>query len=131
MSVNDNHTTGEGTASSEKRYRELTDLLPETVFELDVNGKVTFVNDAGLKAYGYAREDFDDGLNVVELHIERDRDRLNQRIKDAKGGGKLDMSEYTALRKDGTTFPVLVHSNPILQNGKLAGFCGIVFDIFS
>jgi hypothetical protein len=33
--------------------------------------------------------------------------------------------EYTALRKDGTTFPVQVYAAPIVEDGKAVGLRGI------
>ena len=31
------------------------------------------------------------------------------------GGEQLEAHEYTALRKDGTTFPALIHTTPIFS----------------
>ena len=36
---------------------------------------------------------------------------------------------YTALRKDGSTFPVQVYSGAITNNGEITGFRGIIVDI--
>ena len=38
---------------SEKRYRDLTDLLPQTVFELDMAGNFTFCNRHALNSTGF------------------------------------------------------------------------------
>src|SRR5512145_1919226 len=37
--------------------------------------------------------------------------------------------EYEALRKDGTTFPVIIHASPIIREGRPVGLRGIVVDI--
>ena len=37
--------------------------------------------------------------------------------------------EYTALRKDGSTFPVMIFSNPIKRDNHQVGLRGIVIDI--
>src|SRR5690554_6732084 len=40
-------------AKSEKKYREMTELLPQAIFEANLNGTITFTNQSGLKLYGY------------------------------------------------------------------------------
>jgi len=37
-------------------------------------------------------------------------------------------NEYTALRKDGSTFPVIIHSAPIFKQGKPVGLRGFIID---
>ena len=43
----------------EKNYKELADLLPQTVFETDAEGNMTFVNRHAFAMFGYTREDFE------------------------------------------------------------------------
>ncbi|MBW2118849.1 MAG: PAS domain S-box protein, partial [Deltaproteobacteria bacterium] len=44
-------------------------------------------------------------------------------------GEDLGLTEYTALRKDGSTFPSLFHSTPIIRQGKPVGLRGFIIDI--
>jgi signal transduction histidine kinase/CheY-like chemotaxis protein len=44
-------------------------------------------------------------------------------------GEKSGINEYTALRKDGSTFPVMIHSAPIFKEGKPVGLRGFIVDI--
>jgi PAS domain S-box-containing protein len=60
---------------SERRFRELTDLLPQTVFELDIKGIVTFANRAGLDQFGYTAEDLAQGYNFLDLVAPDERRR--------------------------------------------------------
>jgi len=53
--------------ASEARYRELADLLPETVFEVDLRGNLTFGNRAGFQNFGFSYEEMGKGLNVFEM----------------------------------------------------------------
>jgi PAS domain S-box-containing protein len=52
---------------SEERFRELAELLPETVFEMDTEGKLVFVNRKGFDCFGYTPEDFQRGMNAFEV----------------------------------------------------------------
>jgi len=114
---------------SEKKYRELADLLPQTVFEFDERGNFTFANRKGFESFGYTLEDFKKGLNVLQMFIPKDRERAKKNIQRKLSGEKFGGSEYTALRKDGSTFPVIIYSSPIIRENKPAGLRGFVIDI--
>jgi len=114
---------------SEQKYREFVDSLPQVVFEIDKKGNLTFVNRSALERYGYTKEDFDRGLSVVDLIVPEDRDRVRKDITRRLKGEELASEEYTALKKDGNTFPVVAHSRPIIRKSKVVGLRGIVLDI--
>ncbi len=44
-------------------------------------------------------------------------------------GKLIGSSEYTMIRKDGSTFNILVYSNPIFKDSKPVGLRGIIVDI--
>jgi PAS domain S-box-containing protein len=111
----------EALRESEGKYRELADLLPQTVFEIDERGKFTFANRYGFESSGYARQDIDKGLNAVQLFIPEDRERIMRDIRKILSGEKCEGHEYTLLRKDGSTFPVLIYSSPIIRGNKPVG----------
>ncbi|HMK52893.1 MAG TPA: PAS domain S-box protein, partial [Thermodesulfobacteriota bacterium] len=114
---------------SEGKYRELTDLLPEMVFETDQTGKLLFANRCAFDTFGYTNEDFDRGLRLFEMVIPEDRERVAKNIETLLKEGKVTGNEYTALRKDGTTFPVWASPNLIIRDDKPVGIRGIVIDI--
>jgi len=116
-------------ADSEKRFRELAELLPQIVFEIDTQGSFSYVNRVGLVSTGYTEDDLRKGLNAFQMFVPEDRDRAMMNARMILGGEKLGPAEYTALRKDGTAFPVIVHSVPAFAQGKPAGLRGIVVDM--
>jgi PAS domain S-box-containing protein len=116
---------------SEEKFRELAQLLPETIFLSDENGVLTFVNEAGLKAFGYSHEDIESGFNVLQALTPQDRERGLENITKLFTNDKTPGTEYLAQRKDGSTFPVVIYANPVLREGKPAGLRGIVLDITS
>jgi PAS domain S-box-containing protein len=61
---------------SEVRYRELTDLLPQMVFETDAAGRFTFINRHGFELCGYSPEEIDQGLEALSLFDTADRERI-------------------------------------------------------
>jgi len=113
---------------SEKKYRELTDLLPEVVYETDEKGNLTFVNQQAFGALGYTEEDFRQGLNIFQMIVVEERDIAREKLSKALNEEKLN-HEHTLLRKDGSMFPGIVHATPILRDGHPSGLRGIVIDI--
>jgi PAS domain S-box-containing protein len=119
----------EALRESENKYRELADLLPQTVFEIDERGNFTFANRYGFESSGYTQEDLDKGLNALQLFIPEDRERVAQNIRKILAGERSQGYEYTALRKDGSTFPVLIYSSPIIRDNKPVGLRGVAIDM--
>jgi len=113
----------------EERFRELAELLPQIVFEIDERGNFTFANRWGLEVSGYTQEDIDRGLNALQVFIAEDRDRVKKNIQRILSQERLDGNEYTVLRKDGSTFPVIIYSSPIIHEKKPVGLRGIGIDI--
>lgn len=114
---------------SETRYRQLVDLLPQTVFEIDSTLTITSTNPVALKSFGYTREDLEKGVNVFEVFSREDHQRLGENIQKILLGEMTGALEYTAKRKDGSTFPVITYTVPIIHENKPAGFRGVLVDI--
>ena len=112
-----------------EKYKELAELLPQTLFEIDLTGNLTFSSRNASQSFGYAQGVFDKGLNAMELFVPEDRDRFSANKKRTLRGNNTGGSEYTMLRKDGSTFPVVIYSNPMSRDGKSVGLKGIIIDI--
>lgn len=127
--VAERERANEALRESEERFRALAESLPETIYEIDKRGTLRFVNRQAFDHFRYTREDFEQGLHVLDMVVPEDRDRAWQNIRMTLRGKKGGTDEYTALRKDGTTFPVTVYSSPILKGGRAAGLRGFVIDM--
>ena len=119
----------EALRESEEKYRQLSDSLPQIVFETDEKGNLTFTNRMAFDILGYTREDFERGLNALQMLIPEDHDRALKNIQRVLKGEKLGGIEYTALTKDGRRYPAVVYSTPIISEGKSVGMRGIVADL--
>jgi PAS domain S-box-containing protein len=116
-------------AESEKRYRELADLLPQIVFEIDENGNLQFMNRAAFALSGRSKEEFRKGLNAFDLFVPEEHERAVQGIRRIMAGETISGREFTLVRRDGTTCPVLVYTAPVMCEGKAVGLRGIAIDI--
>lgn len=115
---------------SEQRFRALAELLPQTVFEMDMEGRLTFVNKTAYKIFGYTPHDFQKGLNALDMVIVEDRPRVWAAIQQIlQGTARHEGMRFTALRKDGSTFPVLIYSSVNSTEPDNTGLRGIIIDI--
>jgi PAS domain S-box-containing protein len=120
----------EALRNSEKRFRELADMLPQIVFEADIDGNLTFVNRNAFDTFGYTEEDLASGLNAMQMIAIEDRHRAADRVSQTVAGdANLIGSEYTAVKKNGETFPAIIYSTRFLRDGGPAGIRGILIDI--
>jgi PAS domain S-box-containing protein len=54
---------------NKQQFRELAELLPETVYEMDTFGHFRYVNAKGLEQFGYSRADPAINLTPAELNV--------------------------------------------------------------
>jgi len=114
---------------SEAKYREIVDLLPDAVFEVNSEGKFLFASRNGFEKTGYTKEDLAKGLNAIDLIADEDKERFRQNFAKILRGERGSYNEYTVVRKDGTRFPVEIRSIPVIEAGKVIGVRGLVIDI--
>jgi len=115
-------------AESQNRFKELVELLPQTVFETDANGVFSFVNGYALKELGYKAEDVIGKMSFLQTVVEQERAMALDGFRKNQSFGAVGR-EYTLLRSDGTTFKGLVHYSPILRENLFLGIRGIVTNI--
>jgi len=129
MTINPTYEELKAKVEELERLRETIDFLPDAIFEMDANGKFIFANQKGFEKFGYTQEDLSQGVNALELIILQDRERALRSIQRSLKGKETGLNEYTALKKDGTTFPIQIHSNPILRKGEVIGIRGSIVDL--
>jgi PAS domain S-box-containing protein len=127
--ITERHQAAEALRESEKRFRELAELLPQIVFEADERGVVTFANRHAFEAFGVTREDFAQGLDIFQMVVPEEREQALQDLQRVLPGESLSGTEYTALRKDGTTFRIAVYSAPIFREQATIRIRGMAVDI--
>lgn len=136
--VTESNRMKDALTKSEHRFRELTEMLPQAVYELDVNNVPTFMNKTGREMFKLGDMKFG-GSKAYDFFSPEDTKRMKDSLEyESKGvelvdGDLLPISSravsYTAHRTDGTTFPVLIYGTPIVEDGKVTGSRGIIIDI--
>jgi len=114
---------------SEERFRDLAEMLPETVYEADMNGHVTFVNKKGMELFRLDEQDMERGIRMHDVVSPNDIERMQENFALSLKGETTGLWEYTVIRKDGSTFPVLATSSPIMKDERPIGIRGFLVDI--
>ncbi len=113
----------------EKKYKELANSLPETIFEMDKKGNITFINKTVNQMFGYTLDDFTKGMAPIKILIPEDRERGAENLEKTLKGLPGTPIEYIGLRKDNSSFPIIINANPIMDKGKCIGARGLIIDI--
>jgi len=106
---------GEQAVSVQQRYVGLINALPDAVTLLDMGGRILEANDAACRSFGRSREEMLQ-LGVRDLNPTLPPDRLAQLALIPVG--QAFVVETENVRRDGTRFPVEVHSAVFLDRGE-------------
>jgi PAS domain S-box-containing protein len=116
-------------AASVLRFRELSDMLPQLIFETDTGGHLTFINQFGLDMLGYSGEELqslDSVFNMV--HID-DRKFVEEAFRNTLAGSGPVPREFRIFRKDGNQIPIMLHTVLFSENNMPKGIRGTGVDI--
>jgi PAS domain S-box-containing protein len=120
--------TEEALKESEERFKEIADLLPQTLFETDLRGNLKYVNHAGRIIFGFNNEDDAKKINIYNLLKVDDLIKAKENFNQIFSGGNRKGIEYSAHRKDGSEISIVVYSIPIIRKGAITGLRGLVID---
>ena len=109
-------------------FEKFADMLPEMVYEVDLNGKVLYGNAKGLKFFGYDKEDLAKGTYIWEIFPESYETMISN-LRALTSPDQVTSNEYTGRKKDGTLVPILTHSFALFHNDKIVAYRGVVSDI--
>jgi PAS domain S-box-containing protein len=106
---------------SELKYKDLSNLLPQGVFESDSNGILTYVNENWKNQLLYTDSDIKNGIKFSDLitydsKVDQDLNQENNHDK-------------KVIRKNGSTFHAMIVTNKIVRNNQIIGERGIIIDI--
>jgi PAS domain S-box-containing protein len=98
---------------------ELDDLYnraPCGYHSLDAEGVFLRINDTELEWLGYAREEVVGKLAFTDLVTEPSVERFRTNFPRFKREGRIDNLEFEMVRKDGSTFPILLSATAVTDD---------------
>ncbi|MHA1379670.1 MAG: PAS domain S-box protein [Candidatus Helarchaeota archaeon] len=114
---------------SEARYRETLDLLPDIIYESDLELNITYANLAALQKFGYTNEEFKSGLKISKVMAPKELERSGKAISRILKGEITEPADYLFITKTGEEFWGRIHNRPIYKNEKIVGMRGVIVDI--
>ena len=109
---------------------DLYDNAPCGYHSLDENGVFLRVNQTELQWFGYRRDELIGKKTVADLVDDEGKVRFRETFARFKAEGCIIGVEYRAVRKDGSTFPILLNSTLVTSpDGKYRHSRGTIFDI--
>lgn len=114
---------------SERRFRELAELIPQFIFETDRNFRFIYSNLGALKVTGYSPEDFTQRLDVLSLVDISDRPPVRESFERVLRGEDVPPLQVSLMKNDQDKVPVIMYITPIVRENEYAGIRGIIVDI--
>jgi diguanylate cyclase (GGDEF)-like protein/PAS domain S-box-containing protein len=120
----------EALRESEERYREIVESIDEGYYEVDLQGRLTFFNDAACRMLGYPREELR-GMSNRDYTDEPTARRIYQYFNAVyQSGEPARYIDHEVIRKDGSrrmlAASVVLRRDP---TGAPVGFRGLVIDV--
>jgi PAS domain S-box-containing protein len=114
---------------SRQKFQDLVELLPETIYEADFSGKLVYLNDTGLKLFGYQHEDVDSDMLIDQLVGSDSFEDIHLHMEAVFKYKKSDRAIMTGITKKGDTFPFSIHTVPIISDNRCIGTRGVIIDL--
>lgn len=114
---------------SETRFKELADLLPQPVFEIDRARKISFANRACRDVFGISAQKYKGKFSPLDFISPMERAKVAGEIERVFRGETVEPERYRAVDKDGNTFPVLISASPIVHDDRVVGLRGVLVDL--
>lgn len=109
------------------RLRELIlESVDDGIYGIDLDGKLTFINEAGAHALGYSPVELT-GIDIHELihHSHADGTPYSKStspiLQAMRRSESIRMRDEVFWRKDGAAIPVEYSANPLIDDGQIAG----------
>ena len=113
---------------SEQKFRDMANLLPQVIFEMNLTGEITYVNHQAETLFGYGIDELI-GMNSLKVHVPEEYERVKNGVIQKINGIQVNNNEFRMVRKDGSEFPALIYINSIFKGDKVIGIRGVVIDI--
>ncbi len=99
--------------ASEARYRRLVETSPDAIVLHDLHGIIQMANQQTAVLYHCTSPQALVGQNAVELVAPADRERAAAAMNAVAAGAVLNNLNYTARRRDGSTFALELHATRV------------------
>ncbi|MBF0573269.1 MAG: PAS domain S-box protein [Desulfamplus sp.] len=111
--------------------RNLINSAADGVIAADMTGKIIIFNKAATEISGYSRKEAINHLNIKDLYPPGDAQKIMKKMRSNDYGGKgiLKGHKQVAIRKDGSSTPIILNSSIVYEGGKEVASIGFFHDL--
>ena len=112
---------------NEERLRLIFESSMDAIYQMDTNGRFTFINRAGAEMFGYTPEEIKN--RHFSLLVSKDALAEGEKAVRATLAGENTQGEIFVRQRHGYEFPVSYRMAPIQKEDSIVGITGIASDI--
>jgi diguanylate cyclase (GGDEF)-like protein/PAS domain S-box-containing protein len=117
-------------SESEQRFRQMTELLPDMVCELDSRLNLMYANRAACRAFGIVPGELEQGVSLLQLLAPTSAHDIQQLMPQTRDPQQSRSAIIQAQRKDGLLFPCEATFSPVVNDKELiTGYRAVMRDI--
>jgi PAS domain S-box-containing protein len=113
---------------SEQKYCDIVNSISDGVYQLDIEGRFTFVNKVIVDRSNISEEKFYT-LHYRDIVAQEDLERVQNNFLKVMRGEKVEPYELNYETGDGRTLTVEINTRPVYEDGKIIGLHGISRDV--
>jgi two-component system, cell cycle sensor histidine kinase and response regulator CckA len=129
LMVDDLRISGGIIKKSERKFRELTSMLPDIIYETDLDLNVTYFNKAGFEIIGFGDEDLRRGLSLKEFIDQDEFQRLQSLLAGKNEGAFHKIATHRIRRKNGEILFGENNTAIIYEKDLPVGLRGVIRDV--
>ena len=110
-------------------YDRLADMLPEMIYEVDLEGRITYTNSQGMAHFGFTWDDIKRGMSISNIFPPEELPEVRSNLAKINFKNQNISNEYIAIKHDDTRIHILTRTFGIFKGEQLVGYRGVVTDI--
>lgn len=129
IDVTDRKKAEKALKDNESKFRKLASLLPVGIYQVDVHGNTTYINESLQVIIGSDMTSILDGSWTKKIH-KKDRERVRSTWNAITKSKEAFSIEYRFKRSDGKSVHVMEQAQPLFNHlGEYLGYLGTVVDV--
>ncbi len=134
MDVTEQHEAEQALHLATRQRELILESVGDGIYGIDLNGRLTFINEAGARMLGYTPDQLA-GCDVLRVlnHSNTEgvlySDLTNPILLALRRSEAIRMRGEVFLRRDGSSVPVEYAANPIVEDGRVTGMVVVFQDV--
>ncbi|MFX1379762.1 MAG: PAS domain S-box protein [Promethearchaeota archaeon] len=129
IDITDSKKVEQKLQESEEKYKDTIEMLPDIIYEANLDLYLTYANSVAFHKFGYTFEDLETGIKITDFLDPSSIKKAMIQIKSLLEGNPTKPEQYILRKKDGSTFFARIHSRPIFKDSKVVGIRGTIMDV--